>query len=141
MLICNGSISGPIIKDRLWWFTSARHISVNEKVTNAFYPDGSPAIVDQYVRDILNRMTAQVTPRNKVSVYFERIWKFKGHELNPGYDVVTATISGDKAKIGYSSPVIAHNRAYVGISARIPDDIPGTGPAYITGSDAVTAPA
>jgi len=30
---------------------------------------------------------------------------------------------GDKAKIGYSSPVIAHNRAYVGISARIPDDI------------------
>jgi hypothetical protein len=87
----NGSIAGPIIKDRLWWFTSARHISVNEKVTNAFYPDGSPAIVDQYVRDILNRMTAQVTPRNKVSVYFERIWKFKGHELNPGYDVVTAS--------------------------------------------------
>jgi len=87
----NGSISGPIIKDRLWWFTSARHISVNEKVTNAFYPDGSPAIVDQYVRDILNRMTAQVTPKNKVSVYFERIWKFKGHELNPGYDVVTAS--------------------------------------------------
>ena len=87
----NGSIAGPIVKDRLWWFTSARQISVNEKVTNAFYPDGSPAIVDQYVRDILNRMTAQVTPRNKVSVYFERIWKFKGHELNPGYDVVTAS--------------------------------------------------
>jgi hypothetical protein len=87
----NGSIAGPIIKDRLWWFTSARHISVDEKVTNAFYPDGSPAIVDQYVRDILNRMTAQVTPKNKVSLYFERIWKFKGHELNPGYDVVTAS--------------------------------------------------
>jgi hypothetical protein len=87
----NGSFAGPIVKDRLWWFTSARHISVNEKVTNAFYPDGSPAIVDQYVRDVLNRMTAQVTPKNKVSVYFERIWKFKGHELNPGYDVVTAS--------------------------------------------------
>ena len=87
----NGSIAGPIVKDRLWWFASARHISVNEKVTNAFYPDGSPAVVDQYVRDILNRMTAQVTPRNKLSVYFERIWKFKGHELNPGYDVVTAS--------------------------------------------------
>ena len=43
------------------------------------------------MRDILNRMTAQVTPKNKVSLYFERIWKFKGHELNPGYDVVTAS--------------------------------------------------
>ena len=42
----NGSIAGPIVKDRLWWFTSARQISVNEKVTkspskwnqSSFYP-------------------------------------------------------------------------------------------------------
>lgn len=87
----NGSVGGPIVKNRLWFFGSARHISVNEKVTNAFYPDGRPAIVDQYVRDGLVRLTAQVTARNKLSAYFERIWKFKGHELNPGDDVVTAS--------------------------------------------------
>ena len=87
----NGSVGGPIVKNQLWFFASGRHMSVNEKVTNAFYPDGSPAIVDQYVRDALLRLTGQLSSRQKLSAYFERIWKFKGHELNPGYDVVTAS--------------------------------------------------
>jgi hypothetical protein len=87
----NGSMGGPILRNRLWYFGSGRHISVNEKVTNAFYPDGRPAIVDQYVRDALVRLTGQASSTQKVSFYFQRIWKFKGHELNPGYDVVTAS--------------------------------------------------
>jgi hypothetical protein len=87
----NLAYGGPIVRDKLWFFASARHISVNEKVTNAFYPDGSPAVVDQYVRSALVRLTYQVSPKNKVSSYFQRIWKFKGHELSPGTDVVTAS--------------------------------------------------
>jgi hypothetical protein len=87
----NVSEGGPIIKDKLWFFGSARHISVDEKVTNAFYPDGSPAIVDQYVRSALVRLTYQMTPKNKLSSYFQKIYKFKGHELTTGTDVVTAS--------------------------------------------------
>src|SRR5262249_36212462 len=73
----NVNFGGPIVRDRLWFYTTARHVSVNEKVANAFYRTGEPAIVDQYVRDALARLTFQATPRNKVSAYFERIWKFK----------------------------------------------------------------
>jgi hypothetical protein len=91
----NASVGGPILQNRLWYFGSGRHISVNEKVTNAFYDDGSPAIVDQYVRSALARLTYQVSPKNKVSAYFQRIWKFKGHELSPGYDVETASLIRD----------------------------------------------
>lgn len=87
----NGSVGGPLVKNKLWYFASARHISVNEKVTNAFYPDGSPAIVDQYVRDGLVRLTYQISPKNKIASYFERIWKFKGHELVTGTEVVKAS--------------------------------------------------
>ena len=87
----NVNIGGPIVRDRLWFFGTARHVSVNEKVANAFYKTGEPAIVDQYVRDALVRLTFQATPRNKVSAYFERIWKFKGHELNPGDEIERAS--------------------------------------------------
>ncbi len=88
----NASVGGPVVRDRLWYLASGRHQSVNEKVTNAFYDDGSPAIVDQYVRSALLRLTGQLTPRNKLSAYFQRIWKFKGHELGPGTDVETASV-------------------------------------------------
>ncbi|MBI3493469.1 MAG: hypothetical protein HY047_17060 [Acidobacteria bacterium] len=49
------------------------------------------SVVDQYVRDALVRLTFQATPRNKVSAYMERIWKFKGHELNPGDEIERAS--------------------------------------------------
>ncbi len=87
----SGASGGPILRNKLWYFWSARHTSVNETVTNAFYPDGRRAVVDQYVRSGLARLTYQANQNHKVSAYFQRIWKFKGHELNPGTDVVKAS--------------------------------------------------
>ena len=88
----NAFVGGPIKENRLWFFGTGRHVSVNEKVANSFYRDGvTPAIVDQYVRDALARLTFQATPKNKISGYMERIWKFKGHELNPGDEIETAS--------------------------------------------------
>lgn len=87
----NLSVGGPILRNKLWFFGSGRHMSVDEKVTNAFYPDGSPAIVDQYVRSGLARLTYQADKNHKFSAYFQRIWKFKGHELATGTDVVKAS--------------------------------------------------
>jgi Carboxypeptidase regulatory-like domain len=87
----NLNYGGPIVRDRLWFFSTARHVSVDEKVADSFYQDGRPAIVDQYVRDALVRLTFQATPKNKISTYFERIWKFKGHELNPGDEIERAS--------------------------------------------------
>lgn len=94
----NGSFGGPIARDKLWFFTTARHVSVDEGVGNAFYPVeyeghkvGDPAIQQQFVRDVLVRLTYQATSKNKVSAYLERIWKHKDPELLSGYDPVTAS--------------------------------------------------
>ena len=55
-------MGGPIMKDKLWFFSTVRHVSVDEGVGNSFYPanypdsqgihhkTGDPSIQHQYVR-------------------------------------------------------------------------------------------
>ncbi len=62
----NFNMGGPIMKDRLWFFSTVRHVSVDEGVGNSFYPAdyldiqgiqhkaGDPSIQHQYVRDALD---------------------------------------------------------------------------------------
>jgi hypothetical protein len=94
----NFNMGGPIVKDRFWFFTTARHVSVDEGVANTFYKVpyesfkvGDPAIEGQFVRDVLARLTLQASPKNKLSAYMERIWKHKDPELAPNVDPVTAS--------------------------------------------------
>jgi hypothetical protein len=94
----NVNLGGPIIRDKLWFFATGRHVSVDEGVGNSFYSVpyqgrnvGDPSIQGQYVRDALVRLTYQATSRNKFSAYLERIWKHKDPELLSGYDPVTAS--------------------------------------------------
>jgi hypothetical protein len=99
----NFNIGGPIKQDRLWYFSTIRHVSVDEGVGNSFYPTdyadsqgidhkaGDPSIQHQYVRDVLLRLTWQANQKTKVSSYFERIWKHKDPELLSGYNPISAS--------------------------------------------------
>ena len=94
----NANVGGPLVRDRLWFFSTARHVSVDEGVANTYYRVpyesfhvGDPAIQGQFVRDVLVRLTNQATPKTKVSAYMERIWKHKDPELAPNVDPVTAS--------------------------------------------------
>jgi hypothetical protein len=99
----NFNMGGPILKDRLWFFSTVRHVSVDEGVGNSFYPAdyldiqgiqhkaGDPSIQHQYVRDGLIRLTYQANSKTKISSYFERIWKHKDPELLSGYNPITAS--------------------------------------------------
>ena len=88
----NGSMGGPIWRDKLWFFASARHISTDEVVANvAEYvtaPDGTliRSTLDQYIRDVLGRVTWQISAKNKLAVFFERTWKRKGKDFGFGQD-------------------------------------------------------
>lgn len=88
----NASMGGPIQRDKLWFFISARHISTDELVGNVpehiVTPDGEfiNSTLDQYIRDVLARLTYQVNSTNKLSAFFERTWKRKGKDFGFGTD-------------------------------------------------------
>ena len=84
------SLGGPIMKDKLWFFTSARYFSTNNFIANTFMDDGSQGIDDQFIRNAMARLTWQVSPRNKVSAYFDEIDKYRGHDMQSNYDPETA---------------------------------------------------
>jgi hypothetical protein len=101
----NFGIGGPVKKDRLWFFASARHWGVHAPIADTFIvPAGSTVndcqagrvaceqgIDDQQIKSVLARLTWQVSPRNKISAYFDEIDKARGHGMNAGVDVATAS--------------------------------------------------
>jgi len=93
----NASMGGPIWRDKLWFFVSARHISTDELVANVdeyvTAPDGEliRSTLDQYIRDVLGRVTWQVSQKNKFAVFFERTWKRKGKDFGFGADPRSGT--------------------------------------------------
>jgi hypothetical protein len=100
----DGTLGGPIKKDKLWIFGSTRFFTVNQPVANAFYtPPGNTyadclnavvscqqAVNQQTINSVLLRLTWQVSPRNKLSAYMDRIFKTRDHDVGPGDDPATA---------------------------------------------------
>jgi hypothetical protein len=84
------SVGGPILKDKVWFFTAARYFSVNNFIANTFMDDGSQGIDDQFIKNGMARLTWQVSPRNKISAYFDEIDKYRGHDMQANYDPETA---------------------------------------------------
>ena len=100
----DGTLGGPIVKDKLWFFGSTRFFTVNKPVANAFWiPDGrtyancvnavvacKQAVNDQSINSVLLRLTWQVSPRNKLSAYMDRLFKTRDHDVTSGDDPATA---------------------------------------------------
>jgi hypothetical protein len=82
---------GPILRDKLWFFGSARYYSVNNFIAGTFFDDGSQGVDDQFIKSALLRMTWQVTSKTKFSAYFDEVDKFRGHDMQSGYDPETAS--------------------------------------------------
>ena len=81
----NGSVGGPIVRDRVWYFVQARTQGQKRDIPNLFYnvaagdpsrwdyqPDlARPAYSDRTWDNISGRFTVQATPRNKFSVFWD----------------------------------------------------------------------
>jgi hypothetical protein len=83
---------GPFKRDKLWFFTSARYFSVNNFIAGTFFDDGSQGIDDQLIKSAMVRLTWQVTGRTKFSAYFDEVDKFRGHDMQSGYDPETVSV-------------------------------------------------
>ena len=97
---------GPIVRDKLWFFGSARLFTVNKPISNTFHvPAGQTyancvnlvisceqGIDNQTINSALGRVTWQVSPRNKLSAYVDKIWKSRSAAMQPGDDPDTSSV-------------------------------------------------
>lgn len=142
----DATLGGPILKDRLWFFGSARAFTVNKPIANTVVSDGTRAGIakcfanpescpqgadPQTINSGLLRMTWQISPRNKLSAYVDRIHKERGAAQSPGYDQTTASVVWNSPtymtdtvkwtstvsnklllELGYSSNIERYNNLY-----------------------------
>jgi hypothetical protein len=89
----NAGLGGPVMRNRLWFFSSFRHWGVNQNVVNSFYnldptfntyqPDPSRQVIDDNrIKSGVARLTWQAHEKFKMASYLDRIIKLRGHENN-----------------------------------------------------------
>src|SRR5215831_670996 len=100
-----GSFGGPIKKDKLWFFGSARNFVLNTLPANTFYgidgtetptsaalPSNIPGVDPQSIRSVQARVTWQLSAKNKLAIYNDRLLKNRGSAMTAGFDPATAGI-------------------------------------------------
>lgn len=75
----NGSLGFPVMKDRMWWFTSVRYWTYDRYVANQFYPDGRQAIDDNITKAYTNRMTWQISSKNNLTALYDKLPRTRYH--------------------------------------------------------------
>jgi hypothetical protein len=92
----NGSLGGPVIKDKLWFLIGGRKQLSFVQSAGSFYPNGQPGIEKSYIWTGDLRLTYQINPKNKVSVMWIRDWKTKENDVvtgAAGYSDINPAIS------------------------------------------------
>jgi hypothetical protein len=99
-----GALGGPIKKDKIWYFASFRTFHLDTLPADVFYaagpatataapPRGTESGVDpQKINSAQARITWQISPKNKLSVYNDRLGKDRGAAMTAGFDPTTASI-------------------------------------------------
>ncbi len=77
----NFSLSGPILRDRLWFFGSGRHWTYNNYVADVFNADGSQAVNDNSLYAYPLRLTWQASRRDRLTGLITLAQKKAGHIL------------------------------------------------------------
>ena len=92
----NGSLGGPILRDKLWYFVTARtqgstrvnanqftNLNAGDATKWLYAPDvNQPGFSDRTWENISGRLTWQVTPRNKIGGYWDEQWVCRNCEGN-----------------------------------------------------------
>ena len=98
-------IGGPIKQDKLWYFTTVRRIATNELVAQQLLQEtAEQGMEDQWIYNLLVRLTWQMTPKNKLTAYYDRYPKFKGHEMGALTDPETAARAARLAARASTTP-------------------------------------
>ena len=89
----NGAFGGPVVRDKLWFFSTARRNAVNNGVLNSTHRDGTPGLDNNSITSANVRLTWQMTQQHKISAMFDKVRKRRFSNHNPGEDLETAASS------------------------------------------------
>ena len=84
-----GGVGGPLLRDKLWFFGSARRMVADRVIPNAVYRDGSPGIALDKVTNRSLRLTWQATARNQFTVYYDWVVKTQLLGVTANTDIET----------------------------------------------------
>ena len=113
----NPAGGGPVVRDRLWFYSSFRTLNSWNTVPNIWYnkndaqldkwtyePDLSrPAFYDNKWSDASTRLTFQLSPRNKLGAYYDEQWNCE-HCVGGGGFVNPAANTGARVSPDGSGP-------------------------------------
>ena len=127
----NGGIGGPIVKNRIWFFHSTRRWGAANYIANQFFDNGDPAFDRSKLRAYTTRLTFQVNPKNKLSVMYDALPKYRdyfgsetgratpdgtGNQDQFGYDEQAKWTSTLSSKVlieaGFSKNFLGYNLKY-----------------------------
>ena len=117
----SGLVGGPIVRDRVWYVASTKYQRTENWIANmyanknagnvnswTYEPDfDRPAFNDDTIRSLALRMTYQVTPKNKVNVFWDEQWRATNKSGGGG-----STSSPETSHTMYSWPSRAHNATW-----------------------------
>lgn len=82
----NVSVGGPVTHDKVWFFGTVRRWSADRYVANTFNPDRTQAIDDNTLTSVVGRLTFQLNGANKISAYYDKNMKYRGHRRDTRAD-------------------------------------------------------
>jgi outer membrane receptor protein involved in Fe transport len=96
----NAGLGGPVLRDRLWFFASARRFRVDRFEANTFNPDGSQALDENLIWNTSGKVTWQVNRANRISSFADYNYKIRDHrrQTSTAYQFVSPEAS-------YNSPL------------------------------------
>jgi hypothetical protein len=94
----NGQVGGPLIKDKLWFFTSWR-LWATDNLSAAFNLNGTQALNDNQIADEMGKFSYQINQKNRLSLMYFRNQKNRYHRRNQGVfgDNVTTVLQNQPA--------------------------------------------
>jgi hypothetical protein len=95
-----GGMGGPMMRDKLWFFASARRMVADRVIPNAFYRDGSPGVADDKVTNRSLRLTWQANTRNQFTAYYD--WVIKTQLLGVAANTDIETVARPSLSTPYA---------------------------------------
>jgi hypothetical protein len=74
-----GTLSGPIVRDKLWFTTAMKYGKLNQLRVGSYNPDGTQFVDDNRMKNVSFKISWQLNQDNQLHYTFDRNWKGAFH--------------------------------------------------------------